>query len=319
VSVLHATVWSIDLLHMVIYLAVGAFAGIFSAAFGVGGAALSTPLIEWAGVPASFAVASTIPSILPGAIAGTYRYRRENLIRPVAIAWVAPSGIAASIGGSLLSDHIPGHGHWLMVATSVVLLMMAISLGRGARRVRKASGAGTAAAAPASAPVAVAAGAVAAGAAGRAAGAPAPAAPAEPAPGADARPNRSGPTGVVAAKLVGFGALSGALAGLLGLGGGVVLVPTFVNGLGFQLREAIATSLVCVGLLAVPSMITHAMVGDISWPVALLLTVGTVPGARLGAVLALRAREARLRLAVAACLVVIAAGYGTIELVSLLS
>jgi uncharacterized membrane protein YfcA len=109
------------------------------------------------------------------------------------------------------------------------------------------------------------------------------------------------------------GALAGGLSGLLGVGGGVVMVPGFTE-IGLDLKRAIATSLVCVGIFAVPSTITHAWLGDIDWRLALCLAVGVVPGARIGAALAIRASRRNLRLAVAGLLGSLALVYGAGEI-----
>jgi hypothetical protein len=113
------------------------------------------------------------------------------------------------------------------------------------------------------------------------------------------------------------GTLAGALSGLLGIGGGVVLVPVFSQWTGLPLKKAIATSLVCVGLFAIPGTITHAIEGDINWRFALLLCIGVVPGARIGSALALRAADHRLRLAVGIFLSVLAVIYGIGEILAL--
>ncbi|HEX2274658.1 MAG TPA: sulfite exporter TauE/SafE family protein [Acidimicrobiales bacterium] len=112
----------------------------------------------------------------------------------------------------------------------------------------------------------------------------------------------------------GVGAVAGALSGLLGVGGGVVLVPGFSELLRLPLKTAIATSLACVGILAVPSTVAHTLLGDIDWRMALLLAVAVVPGSRLGAVLSIRATDRRLRLAVAGFLGAIAVAYGIGEI-----
>jgi len=91
------------------------------------------------------------------------------------------------------------------------------------------------------------------------------------------------------------GALAGALSGLLGVGGGVVLVPAYMDLLGVPIKTAIATSLVCVGMLAVPSTVSHALLGDIDWTFAAFLALGVVPGAWVGSSLAARASDRRLR------------------------
>lgn len=129
--------------------------------------------------------------------------------------------------------------------------------------------------------------------------------------GRAAAPSDVRPPGAVVAAV---GAGGGLLSGLLGLGGGVALVPGFNQVLGMPLKATVATSLACVGILAVPSTITHAFLGDIDWWLALLLTVGVVPGARIGASLSVRASNRRLRLAVAGFLGLLSLVYGVTEL-----
>jgi uncharacterized protein len=119
------------------------------------------------------------------------------------------------------------------------------------------------------------------------------------------------------AALVGLAA--GLLSGLLGVGGGVLLVPGFTELADLPLKSAIATSLVCVGVFGVPGTITHALLGDVDWRAAALLTVGVVPGARLGAGLTVRIAEARLRLVVGCFLGVVAVAYAAVETHALLA
>jgi len=115
------------------------------------------------------------------------------------------------------------------------------------------------------------------------------------------------------------GVLAGLLSGLLGIGGGVVMVPGFSQIGGLSVKSAVATSLVCVAAFAIPGTVTHAVLGNIDWGVALLLTAAVVPGARIGAALTLRASERGLRRAVAAFLGVVAIVYAVGELASLAS
>jgi len=119
--------------------------------------------------------------------------------------------------------------------------------------------------------------------------------------------------------LVVIGAMAGGLSGFLGVGGGILLVPAFTNWVGLPLKRAIATSLVCVGLVCIPGTITHQILGDIDWLFALPLMVTAIPGARVGAQLAIRASDRALRITVASVLGTIAIVYGVVELLALVS
>src|SRR5436305_14831137 len=101
-------------------LGVGLLTGVLSAAFGVGGAVVSTPGVRLLGASAFVAVGTTLPSILPSAVAGTARYAREGLVDWRAVAGTAPVGVAAAVAASLASPLVPGRGHWPMVLTAVI-------------------------------------------------------------------------------------------------------------------------------------------------------------------------------------------------------
>ncbi len=141
------------------------------------------------------------------------------------------------------------------------------------------------------------------------------------------RPKQVGPAETVApiksageshpATLVAVGILAGLMSGLLGIGGGVVMVPGFTELGKLPLKTAIATSLACVAIFAIPSTITHALNDNIDWRIALFLTIGVIPGARLGAAAAVKASDEGLRKAVAGFLGLIAVVYLVGELVAL--
>lgn len=115
-----------------------------------------------------------------------------------------------------------------------------------------------------------------------------------------------------------IGVAAGLLSGLLGIGGGVLMVPAFTHFAHLPLKRAIATSLVCVGAFAVPGTIAHALAGHVDWRLAAALVIGVIPGARLGAHLAIAATDRRLRVAVSAFLGLTAVVYGSAELAILL-
>ena len=244
-----------------------------SAAFGVGGAVISTPGIRALGASAFVAIGTTLPSIIPSSASGTLRYMREGLVDWQVVKWAAPVGVGASILGSLLSHVVPGNGHWLMILTALLLGVTAWNMRTPPPRAATEE-------AEAESDSAIAAGSVRQHTFHRSAGA-----------------------------VAGVGAVAGTLSGLLGIGGGVVMVPGFNQIVGLRLKETIATSLACVGIFAIPGMVTHAFLGDIDWRFAVLLAVGVIPGARIGATLAIRAERQNLRIAVALFLGVIAVIY----------
>ena len=94
-------------------------------------------------------------------------------------------------------------------------------------------------------------------------------------------------------------------------------MPAFASWVRLTVKESVATSLLCVGALAVPGMITHAVLGNIDWAFAIPLAVAVIPGAQLGAHLAIRSTERALRLTVAIGLGSIAIAYGVGEIVAL--
>lgn len=79
----------------------------------------------------------------------------------------------------------------------------------------------------------------------------------------------------------------GILNGLLANGGGLVLVPLYQLGIGLGLREALATSLATVTMMAIPSTLIHAFLGHIDWALTGWLAVGVFPSTYLGSQLAL--------------------------------
>jgi uncharacterized protein len=282
----------------ILTLAAGLATGVLSGMFGVGGAVVSTPAIRVLGATPLEAVGSTIPSVIPSAVSGSLRYRREGLIIGRVALWTLAFGLAATVGGALLTGAVPGNGHLLMIATATLLAFTAL------RMARVPSGTPAHARNPVDVedPVGDLA------------------TPASDLVRAHERdPDRSSPLHRRAEvwRLGLIGVAAGGLSGLLGIGGGVLMVPAFATWVRLSVKEAVATSLACVGVLAVPGMITHAVLGNIDWAFAIPLSIAVIPGARIGAHLAIRASDRGLRLAVAIVLGSIAVAYGVGEIITL--
>jgi uncharacterized membrane protein YfcA len=89
------------------------------------------------------------------------------------------------------------------------------------------------------------------------------------------------------------GILAGLLAGLLGVGGGIVLVPLLSLVLPFcglpveqTMQCAVATSMTVISVTAMASAHVHWKQGLVVWPVCRFLSIGAVPGTLLGVYLA---------------------------------
>jgi hypothetical protein len=113
------------------------------------------------------------------------------------------------------------------------------------------------------------------------------------------------------------GAVAGLVSGLLGIGGGLVMVPAMAGWLGMPLKRALGTSLAAIVPLVVPGAIVHAALGHVDWAVFAAVALGAVPGATLGARIALGSRERTLRVSVGSFLLLVAVAYGVVEAVAL--
>ena len=290
----------------ILTLVAGFATGVLSGMFGVGGAVVSTPAIRILGATPLEAVGSTIPSIVPSSVSGSLRYRREGLIISRVAGWTLAFGLAATVGGALLAGTVPGEGHLLMIITAALLAFTAYRLSSPPRP--SPAPAPTPASASATVEVEDPVGDLAT-----------PAADLARAHGPE--PDRSAPSTrhdeVWRLGLIGLAA--GGISGLLGIGGGVLMVPAFASWVRLTIKESVATSLLCVGALAIPGMITHAVLGNIDWAFAIPLAIAVIPGAQLGAHLAIRSSERSLRLTVAIGLGSIAIVYGVGEIVALVA
>jgi hypothetical protein len=111
-----------------------------------------------------------------------------------------------------------------------------------------------------------------------------------------------------------IGTASGFVSGLLGVGGGVILVPVLTVVLRFPVKTALGTSLAVVAAQSIPGTITHALIGNIDWAIVGGLVLGVIPGARLGSRAAVAAEDAKLRVVVAVAMAALALAFGLSEL-----
>ncbi len=91
------------------------------------------------------------------------------------------------------------------------------------------------------------------------------------------------PPRVDVGRLLLVGVVAGLLSGLLGVGGGIIMVPLLVGLLGFDQHRAHASSLAAIVLIAIAGAVRFGLAGEIVVPVGLALGVGGLVGSTLGA------------------------------------
>lgn len=221
--------------------------------FGIGGAGATTPSIRvFLGASPAIALGTTLPVTIPTAAAGGYTYYRRGLVAKRVALFAGLTGLLGAVGGALLTWVIDLH--YLMLATGALVLYVAVST------LRRGFGGGT------REPVA-------SGAADSLAG------------------EEDGEARESPGLAMGIGLAAGLFSGLLGVGGGIVLVPGFIYILKLPLKKAFGTSLVVIAAIAVPGSIVHALLGHVSWELAFFLMVGSIPGAYIGARITMRTTE----------------------------
>jgi uncharacterized membrane protein YfcA len=102
--------------------------------------------------------------------------------------------------------------------------------------------------------------------------------------------------------LIAFGLMSGMLAGLLGVGGGIFMVPFLVLAVGLGQQEAQATSLLVVLPTAVVASWALTKSGVLDLGLAMRIGASGVIGSAAGAALALHLPGATLRICFAVLL-----------------
>lgn len=100
----------------------------------------------------------------------------------------------------------------------------------------------------------------------------------------------------VSALLIAYiGVALGFLSGLLGIGGGVALMPILIYGFGFPIKQAAGTGILALLLTVATGTVQHAYAGHVHLPMACILLIGSTISAQLGAMLTRRLPAQTLR------------------------
>ena len=118
--------------------------------------------------------------------------------------------------------------------------------------------------------------------------------------------NARGRCGVFWLICAAIGLFAGTLGGLLGVGGGIVMVPAFTRILGLSMKQAIGTSMGVIFFTAISASWRHWQLGNVRPEVFAVVAALSMIGAWLGASLSAHTSERTLRVLFAIFLIVTA-------------
>lgn len=107
------------------------------------------------------------------------------------------------------------------------------------------------------------------------------------------------------APIIGIGLVAGIVSSMFGVGGGIILVPLLIFLLNFDIHEAVGTSLVIIIPTALVGAYAHYRLGNVNIVAALIVIVGTVIGAWIGAHIAEQTQSIYLEKAFGVLLLII--------------
>lgn len=258
------------------FVGVGLLVGVLSGMLGIGGGTILVPVFKLGfGMPALGATATSLFTIIPTSISGVISHVRGKTCVP-------RFGVAAGLGGAVTSPL----GVWLaslspawatMVAAACVIAYSACTMLSKAfalwKRTRRDGGAGPT----------------------RRDGDIGPVSYVVP----------QGVKPVALAALIGL--VAGVLSGYVGVGGGFLIIPLFMQLLRMPMKLTSGTSLIAVLMLSVPGTVMQALLGNVQWLAGICVAVGAIPGAIIGTKLLARVPELALRFIFGGFLLVAAA------------
>jgi uncharacterized membrane protein YfcA len=240
-------------------------AGVFGSLVGVGGGIMLVPLLTVAlGVDIKHAIAASLLGVIAVSTAAAATYLQSGLVdRRLGLTL-----LLATASGGIVGGYVAGllDARVLAAMFGVVLVLVAVQMLRGTRR----------------APLELV---------GEPTGLEFESSYVEPTTGEEI---------AYRARRVGVGTaislVAGAISGLLGIGGGVVNVPTMNLVMGIPIRIALTTSTYMLGATAVASAVIYFSRGLVDPLLAAPVVVGVFIGARIGARLAHRLPQHALQL-----------------------
>ena len=232
-----------EVISILLLVAGGICSGIIAGLLGIGGGTLLVPLLITAGLAPVQAVATSSLAILMTAISGSIQnWRTGALDLRKVIALALPALVTAQVGALLADLVLP---YLLLVGFGLLLLVNVYLIALKKQAIATALNQ-------------------------------------ENATGAHDPESGSDGIGNGAIARLATGGTAGLLAGLFGVGGGVIMVPLQILLLHEEIKPAIQTSLGAIVLTAISATLAHARLGNVIWLAGVAVGVGGLIGAQLG-------------------------------------
>lgn len=272
--------------NALVIVGLGLGVGLLSGMFGVGGGFLTTPLLIVYGIPPTVAAASAASQVTGASVSGVFAHLRRDGVDVKMGTVLVVGGMLGSLAGAGLFNLLQATG----LIDTVIGILYVVMLGSIGGLMLSESIQATRAAR---------------------AGAVPRAAKRRHHPLVAALPfrwrfYRSGLYMSPLAPLI-LGFCTGILTVLLGVGGGFILVPAMLYLLGMGAQVVVGTSLFQILFVTAWATMVHALTTKaVDIVLAVLLLLGSVVGAQLGARLATKAKPEHLRLALAIMVLLVA-------------
>jgi uncharacterized membrane protein YfcA len=272
--------------NAVVIVMLGLGVGLLSGMFGVGGGFLTTPLLIVYGIPPTVAAASSASQVTGASVSGVFAHLRRQGVDLHMGGVLIAGGVLGSGAGALLFKLLQATGQidtviailYVLMLGSIGWLMLSESLGAiRAQRLGSAPKARRRRHHPMVAALPL-----------------------------RWRFYRSGLyISPLAPLLLGFA--TGILTMLLGVGGGFILIPAMLYLLGMPAQVVVGTSLFQILFVSAAATMVHSVTTKaVDIVLAVLLLLGSVVGAQLGARFAAKAKPEYLRLALAVMVLLVA-------------
>lgn len=272
--------------NALVIIALGGAVGLLSGMFGVGGGFLTTPLLIFYGIPPTVAAASAASQVTGASVSGVYAHLRRGGVDMKMGGVLVAGGVVGSLFGAIIFRALQASGQ-IDVVIALLYVVLLGSIGglmlREAIASVSASRSGTVRKSTARRHHRIIA----------------------------ALPLRWRfyGSGLYISPFAPFilGILTGILTMLLGVGGGFFLVPAMLFILGMGTQVVVGTSLFQILFVSAAATMVHSLTTKaVDIVLAVLLLLGSVAGAQIGARLAQKAKPEYLRLALAIMVLAVA-------------